>query len=479
MPPRSKSFDTTVDQTILYAPTVTTGGAQKRGLPFFTNADTDEPEPFDIIDLKAAGRINGTILCILGSRAHGKTSTAIALALRTWVRSMGGRRLSVAIHDIRRNNARPEYARLVKLLQAVEVPLDAYQLNQLAADLNLAFAELLEMISDSLEFELGHGLGTKQLKALRYGLKMMLELFPAEGQIGLLMACLRRLSPERVAGYQSALEQALHETVRDSGALEALLSITPRETDGLLDVARELADTIENLLDGQYGRMFGGKHSLGSIMRSNRGLVAFDFSKLSDDALTQVLSMMWRVKTSAMLRGDHSLFYDIEIHDESYTLWRNLIYARAMHKFFKQIRATSTIVIMNTHRLSDYKTVGSETSEQYKLATSMIDDIDLWLLGRHTATAAEETARHLDLTWEEKERLKVLERGVWGLKIGSEPVRWVRLDLTEIEADITFSEEATREMAVEAGGLGQLLQDAWEEEIHQEEAEEETEPLTV
>ncbi len=466
VPTRGRSHDTTVDDTTQFGPTHTTGGAQKRGIPLFVNADTNEPEPFDPAELKAEGRINSTVLGVLGNKGHGKTATSIAIALRFRWRRAGNRRMSICINDIRRNNARPEYEKLCEYLGVEEVSLGNFRLNMLSQDLKLKPSELLTMVARSLQFELARQLTTKELKALRYSLKMVLEFFEDDAELSTLMACMRRMNEGIARRFQNQIEQGKGDKyARHLARLERVLDTKPQITPGLLETALELADTIENLLDGEYGEMFGGDHSLASVMHTNKGLVAFDFSELSDDALTQVLAMMWQVKTSAMRRGDHDLYYDIEIHDESYTLWRNLEYARSMHKFLKQVRATGTFIVMNTHRLSDYETVGSESSEQYKLATNMIDDIDMWLLGRHTPSAAEDTAKRLDLTDEEKQRLLHLERGVWGLKIGSEPVRWVYIDLTDDEAEVTYSDDANRENTAE--GMNEMLARALDEEAQQ------------
>lgn len=455
-----KSFDGTVEMTTHFAPAVTPGGGQKRGILHLVDANTNEPFALDIWDLKAQGRC-GTVMGVLGKRGHGKTATNIFIAKRMRMRRAGRRskrRLSVSINDHRRNNARPEYLKFCQYIGVEEIPLAHYQLNILDPELKLTTAERLEMLVNSFEYELKRPLTTDEVKALRYGLKMLYEWFPAEANMGLLMFCLRRLNNQgdigNVQQYQGGVElQQSRNYLHDEDfrqRLAQLDGLKPRYSPRLLDAAIELADAIENMLDGEYGEMFGGKHSLADIMQVHRGMAAFDFSELSDDALTQILSVMWRVKTSAMRRGDHNLYYDIEIHDENYELWKNLVYARAMHKFLKQVRSTSTFVILSTHRLRDYETVGPEGSEQYKLATNMIDDIDLWLLGRHTRRAAEDTARHLDLTDEEKELLLGLNPGTWGLKIGSEPMRLVRVDLTPVETELTASDDANDELAIDA-----------------------------
>jgi hypothetical protein len=447
MTQQGKTFRSTVDDSTLFAPIVTTGGAQHHGIPIFVNADTGQPEPFDPWNLKASKRIASTVMGVLGEKGHGKTTFNIVMALRLQARMAGLRRMSVAINDMRRNDARPEYGKLCAYLGISEIPLGRHRLNFLDPDLGLSSAEQLELLTNSLEYALQRRLETIEIKALRYGLKKMSERFAGKEQLALLMASLRRLTQEDELRFQAQIEQAMY-TASNDPEIASFLAEEIRPTPGLLDSAVQLSNAIENLLDGQYGAMFGGSHSLASVLHDNDGLAVFDYSVLSSEATTQMLAAMWLVKTAAMQRGDHRLFFDVEIHDENYTLWRHLVYARAMHKLLKQVRATSTFIILNTHRLADYQTVGSTDSEQYKLATSMIDDIDMWLLGKHTPGAAEDTARRLELTREEQARLLKLDYGVWGLKIGTEPVRWVTIDLTEVEAEVTFSDDANESMAV-------------------------------
>lgn len=464
---RGRSHDTTVDDTIQFAPTYTTGGATQQSIPLFVNADTGEPEDYDPAELKATGRVRSPVLCVLGEIGHGKTATSIAVAARYRLRRAGKggkRRMSMSIYDIRRNNARPEYKKLCDYLGIKQVPLSDFRLNMLAADLGMKPHELLLMVARSLQLELHRKLSTHEMKSLRHALKLLLEYFKDEADMAALMACLRRLKESVILRYESEIEQgAGGKHAERLAKMDRALGYKAKLSSGLLKAAYELADTLENLLDGVYGEMFGGDHSLASIMKANKGLVVFDFSELTEEALTQVMAMMWQVKTSAMRRGDHDLYYDIEVHDENHKFWRNLEYARAMYTFLKQIRSTSTFVILNTHRLRDYESVGAVGSEQYQLATNMIEDIDMWLLGRHTPTAAKDTQKHLDLTDEETERLPELERGVWGLKIGREPIRWVAVDLTEVEEDLTFSDDANLELT--SAGMEEQFERAIQEEI--------------
>lgn len=453
----------------------TVGGGTQRSIPIFYDADTDEPIDFDPPELKASGRARNTIVGTLGEIGHGKTALAMAVALRLRHRRVGkNRRFTTCIYDARHLYGRPEYSKLCKLLEIEEISPTDYRLNPLAQDTGLKQHELLTMLVRSFQLDQGRKLSPLEVKALRYGLKMLQEYFAEEADPFELMRCLRRMTRKAVLRYQSKVESGGRNKsdalLRKYILAEAngLLEAETQVTSDVIETSRSLADILENMLDGEYGEMFGGEHSPAGMMKASKGMVVIDMSGLTGSALTQFLAMNSAIKTSAMRRGDHSLYYDLEIHDENYELWKDPEYALSTHTFLKQIRSTGTIVFLNTHRLSDYQTVGSESSQQYKLANNMIDDVGIWLLGRHTPKAAEDTAKRLNLTDEERLQLLTLERGVWGLKIGTEPVLWVTLGLTETEKDITFSDDANEEKTM--AGINRLLKEAAEEEAREADA---------
>ncbi len=127
----------------------------------------------------------------------------------------------------------------------------------------------------------------------------------------------------------------------------------------------------------------------------------------------------------------------------------------------KRIRATSAFLVMNTHRWGDYRTVGNESSEQYKLANNMLEDIDMWLLGQMTKPAANETRERLGLSKHERDLLLDLPVGAWLLKIGDEPALEVVTNLTPLEKEMSASDAANDENAVD--GVPQTGVEPWQE----------------
>jgi hypothetical protein len=119
-----------------------------------------------------------------------------------------------------------------------------------------------------------------------------------------------------------------------------------------------------------------------------------------------------------------------------------------MHRYLKQLRSYSTFVILSTHRFADYETVGSKNSKLYKLAMNSIREIDMFLIGQLDSVSAEEAGQILRLTSEEVSHIQRLKVGHWGLKIGSEPIVWVRTELTDDLKKTTFSDEANERMLV-------------------------------
>ena len=470
------TFDGIIDQSPPFMPATTTGGAQERGLPIFRDTNTREPEPFDPWNLKKEGRINSTVMATLAEKGHGKTTTNIVIATRLGARRAGTDKMRLTTDDHRRDDGTPEYEDLTKFFGTEQINLAEYQLNILDMAMGMKAHQQLGTLKACLEYTIGRKLKVPEAEALRYGLKKVRKLFPKDAELGLLSLALRNLGMGDVVGFQADIigslaqrhgnspefrklvEEGAPKEKGDAGNDDQMSLFGPslskkakkpqfgRQTKGLLDAAAELASMIEELIDGEYGQIFGGQHSLVEAM--SQRMVAFDYSGLSEEAIMLMQTLMWEWKTAALVNKDKRFQFDIEIHDENYTMWQYPVYARAMHKYLKQIRSYGTFVIMSTHRLADYRTVGKKSSREYQLANNMLSDVGIWLIGKLDRMAAEEAGKRLRLSETEVEQIQGLTKGNWGLKIGSEAIRWVTVDLTPDEIEISASDGANDRMAI-------------------------------
>lgn len=441
----AQGFPGVVDHLALETPVVTSRRVQDRGLPVFINDDTGEPELFDPFLLKKEGRIRAPAMCILANRGHGKTTTNMHLA-KTFSARKGrdGAVFRVSGDDHRRDDGRPEYQMLALDLGVEEVSLATYQLNCLDMAMGMTHAQQLGMVRVLLKHVFGNQLKPLHGEALRYALTIVRRDYPETAELELVPEILRTIEEDDIRELLREARRSLRSRHADNPKFQELQRRNVRLSKGILEASVELAGMLEELLDGEYAGIFGGQQSLAEILQ--RRFVIFDYSGLSEEAVMLVQSMMWFWRAAAIANQDFRFRFDMEFHDENYKLWQYEVYAKAMHQYLKQLRSHSTFVILDTHRLGDYETVGKKGSQTYKLATNAIREIDIFLIGLLDQASAEEAGEFLRLTPEEVAHIQRLKVGHWGLKIGSERIIWVRIDLTDSLKAASYSDDANDHM---------------------------------
>lgn len=458
---RHDEFDGVLETTTPLMPVVTTGDEQERGIPLFLNADDGHPFPFDPWNLRDDGDIDSCILGVLANKAHGKTSTARTIAVRLGQRDADGEEMRIAAANFRRDDDKPEYEDTADFFDSTQIKLEEFSINLLDMSMGMTYAQQLGL----MKVVFGHIFGIPkfspaQTEVLRYGLMKVRELFPKTADLGVMALGLRTLNKKEIVKYR---DQIYASTAKKHGGDPNFLKLIAErdgETGGkpkykakkfvevgrLMQAAAELASMIEEAVGGEYGGIIGGSGSLAKVMEDR--FISFDYSGLTDDQVALVETLLWYWKTAALINGDKRFEYHIEIHDENYMMWEFEVYARAMHRFMKQIRSKRTFLILLTHRFADWETVGKTDSHQYRLATNMSSDIDMWLIGKLDKAAAEDAGRRLKLTADEVAQIQNLELGHWGLKIGRKPIVWVRIAMTDTEHELSTSDSAVKKMVI-------------------------------
>ncbi len=459
-----RSHEMTTEAAAVFAPGLTPGIIMDEGILYYADSETGQSSGFDLANLKQDNRIDSPIVGKYAKKGHGKTTDNMQMAYRTWLRTMGGRRTKISIDDLRLNNGKAEYGKLCKICGVKPVQLQKFRLNLLDMALKLTFNEQLHLVKGTLQLASAVIFNAQQTKGLRYGLMKVREQFVDTAVTSDLLTCMRELNLKDVSHFESNVtSRQSHQTItparqllikrqpivsHDEDAASKAIEQLANEAYlvSLLRAAKEVADIIENLLDGEFGELFGGEHSLAEVMQQR--LVVWDYNGLSEESISLVQFMLWEIKGAAIDRNDHDFFFDLEIHDENYSMWSNAIYAESMAKFMKRIRGTSTIVVLASHRLADYDAVGDENSRERKLAINMQDDISVWMIGCVSTKAAKQFQLQCGLTDEETKMLPKLPIGHWGIKIGNEPMRFVHSKPTFIENLLIASDEANDERAV-------------------------------
>lgn len=441
------SFDGTVDQLVVDTPTVQAGLTQKRGLPVYVTTRTNESFPYDPWLLKESGRIASTAKLKIAKRGHGKTLDNMnEIMMFIGRKGRKGAAFRIQVDDHRRDNGEPEYEDLVTMLGGIVIRLANYQLNILDMEMGMTFSQQLGMVKIVLKHCFGGKLTPGHAQALRFALRIGREQFPDALELELLPMILRSMSEDDGRDLLEQRRKNLAERFAGDEAFNSLREKPWRLSKRLLDDCDELASMIEELLDGEYGEIIGGIHSLSQVLTHN--LVSFDYSGLTDEAVMLVQSMMWYWRSAALINKDFRFRFDMEIHDENYKLWEFPVYAKAMHQYLKQLRSHGTYVILSTQSENDYATIGEKGSQTRRLAKSSIREIDVLQIGQLDRTSAKELRKSRGLTREEQADLETLKVGCWGYKVGNEPIVWISTDPIDELLELGASDGANDDMLV-------------------------------
>lgn len=447
----ASSFDGVVDQIIPLVPNIRVGSGQADGIPMFKDIFTGQYEAFDPWNLMAEDEINSTVMSIYGDKTHGKTTTAIAMAERFGGRRAGNRRIRITGDVHRVNDDIPEMDRLAKFYDTELIDLSSYELNLLDMAMGMKFSQQLGMVRRCLQHVFEKKFSVAEREALRIALKKVRKLFPESANLKLLAFVLRTMVDDDFIEVQRALHAQLQQEHGNDAAFSELsqnfLGHEQRKlTPGVKRACLHLASQIEELLDGEYRGIFGGKNSLKEVL--SRRCVLFDYSSLSDEAIVLVQAMIWEWRAAALTNRDMRFHFDIDIHDENHKMWQFEVYAVAMSKYLKQARSYGTFIILITHRMQDYRTVGKTSSRVHQLATNMTGDIDMALIGHLDHKAAKEVAKRYNLSPMETEVITQQSRGRWALVVGTQRARFVELVLEPHELEDSYSNKANDRMAI-------------------------------
>lgn len=421
---------------------------------FMLGVDMDSGKAFgyDPIGWMHEGRIDSKVQCNLAKKNHGKTSLMIAIMMLYALYDLGGEDARITVDDIRRNFSMGEYVKIAeKVFGSVPVKFDD-PINNFDPAFGFTMSENLETAVEMLMHANNHRIpSVEEIFTLQIAVAMMFEeyaftaspetltriLFGIEEadivkymDVNLNSTILDKIKTKTLATAQSDSNEAQASvptrelTVEEKSKLQALLNkpmnILPDE---IISTGARLGMSFMRLLKGDFGNRFGGDISLAERMQQD--FVLMDYSGMNNKTVALMQSLFWRIKMSAMKRMDRRYMFHLEGHDENYKFWNYLPYAEAMSEYLKQIRAYETLVIMNTHRLRDYYSVGSENSRERQLATNMFGDVGFWFIGKLNSRDAQDVKTLLNLEQNEAERFLTLTTGQWGVKLGDDPVVFV------------------------------------------------------
>jgi type IV secretory pathway VirB4 component len=199
---------------------------------------------------------------------------------------------------------------------------------------------------------------------------------------------------------------------------------------------------IDRILEGEFGKVFGGTQSIARKLQQR--VVVKDYSGLNITSVALMQQFMWRLRNSAQLRGDRRFMFQVSVHDENYKMMRVEGYPEALTDAMKQGRGNDELIILASHRIRDYWSVGGPESLQRQMATNIFSDIDLLIVGKQNKKDLNDLETLVEITQLERNVIMAQTRGQFAVKIGTEPWFFIETDstFTEIKERITRSNGA-------------------------------------
>ncbi len=246
----------------------------------------------------------------------------------------------------------------------------------------------------------------------------------------LAVACLgRELHPRERAAIDAALGDAtgrahraqmpaptlpqVVEALLDPG-FDASLALRTSRAD-LLEDGRDVALELRRLVHGDLCGMFDGPTTPG--LRLDGPLVVLDLSAVYHSPALGVLMACAAAWLQSAVRARHRNRI-IVVVDEAWAILSNLGVARWLQTSWKLSRANGVANMAVLHRLSDLRSVGTEGSEQVRLAEGLLADSETRVVYAQSPGEVARTGELLGLTDTEAELVTQLRRGMALWKVG-------------------------------------------------------------
>lgn len=207
--------------------------------------------------------------------------------------------------------------------------------------------------------------------------------------------------------------------------------------DELARSSHDVALELRRLCDGDLTGMFDG-HSTVEVDWDGP-LVVLDLSGLAEDeglAILMACATAW-IQAAVACPGTHHRYI---VLDEAWRLLNDLGTGRWLRSSLKLARKYGVANILVIHRLSDLLSAGDAKSEQVQLAEGLLSDTETRVVFAQPDGEIPRVAEMLGLTHGDRQRLLDLEKG-WAIWKVGRTSHLVELDLSELEEDITFTDQ--------------------------------------
>lgn len=235
------------------------------------------------------------------------------------------------------------------------------------------------------------------------------------------------------------------------------LDIAARYVEDLRHAAFNLYLSLNNFVEGDLARIFGGEDDDKFARLIEQRAVSIHYKNLDDNERTLVELVMSLVQRTAVeeielsdgkkRRRFPNRVQHYIVQDEAYSSWTNLRFAQRQYKRKKTQRESGIGLVEIFHQLTDLlEAIGAAGSEQARLARNSLNEISIWIVGRQNKSQWPILKSVLGMPDEILRTLPGLKKGHFYIKIPGKAWRlvWVRGTKRAIEKFNT--EGATTEL---------------------------------
>lgn len=448
-------------------PFVTPQFPDVQGVPIGIDIFSRQVMYFDPWMLKKFGLIGSGYGLFMGKKGGGKSTLMKIIALRLMIIAAGYYQMRVAINDYKPEGKLSEYGAFTKVANSTTFKMGSSAVNPFDRRLysldddTVYELGILSVAERICEFVNGDTLKGEFGRALRIAVDVMLNLDPSLWSLHQLHKIVRSLTKAQINGYFRTIDsrvQKQHEArielvkspVNREAALLQLSSLHATRDNTLhADIqmaGNYVATLLERVLYGSYGKMFGETGSLYDM--STQRAVTRDWRGVAPEPEALMRTITTDVQTAAIETNRLDLLPHLELDDEKHKSMDLLAYARA-HSFFSEIaRATHTCNLSATHRLASMRK-GGVGSELYNLANSIINNLGFvgMTQQQNEPAALQELAERYDISSRrDLELITMLPDYTFAMKVGDQPLRFIRTFVTPMESALIGTDDATDRM---------------------------------
>lgn len=440
---KGASFLATIGQTAHAHPFVDASPYQLPGFPIGINLRNRSLVCIDFWLLKQLGNIHSTFVQIFGPKDCGKSGLLKLFGVYGLMRVAYYDKMRVVIHDRKPEGEESEYSALSRRTNCKPFYMGDMQANPFERRLYLRQTDnddvyelgIIEMAKLLAEYNSNIPLSELEYDALRVAVFEMIYQYLEENWSPPVLAKIcASPDPHMLERYEVALHNKLVAQAEERAAKAENNEVRDRMTAEIKELANRprllqfselaaasmsLAIRLENLLEGELGRIIGSRHSLYELNTQQATVKIWQGMTEKAETLARIIDTRISLLASELNRAD--LLPHIVIDDERHRSMENLEYAKTLSYQSEIARANYTLNMGGSHWHSSLRK-GGAGSELWNIGDLVIRNSGLRIYGRlaNDPAMVREVMDMNHLTPTEATMLTVLPNYCFGAKLYGE-----------------------------------------------------------